>query len=270
MGLLDPTLDQIGPTPRNRLLGLLADAAAKADEYASAGPPGIKTPGAMISGLLGVPAIARTLDRMSYGLPVSQGAGLARQMLPDTKEAVLSVAPAVAKWPKQTAAVAAGLLGGGADAGAMKAATLFHGSRQPIDGLLKKSYGGVYLAENPAVAEGYAVGPDANVAKFNFDEKKLKVFDATNPKASRLLNRIEKEYDNATDYKSPHDGEYMPLSAWVKSGHLFDLGRKAQNEIMESLRAEGYDAVRYLDKSMMHDNSMSWVVFDPRHLSRLD
>lgn len=66
MGLLD----SISPTPRNRILGLLADATQGVNDFASK-PFGYDNPPArMLMGLLGVPSIATTLDRLSYGVPL--------------------------------------------------------------------------------------------------------------------------------------------------------------------------------------------------------
>jgi hypothetical protein len=88
------------------------------------------------------------------------------------------------------------------------------------------------------------------------------LFSKSTPDFDAVLDRVEKDYDNGTDYKDPDDGEYMPLRDWVRYGYLFKLGRHAQNEVMESLRAEGFDAVRYIDASPMTGDSESLVVFD--------
>jgi hypothetical protein len=144
-----------------------------------------------------------------------------------------------------------------------KPLVLYHGTTEEVD-TLAAPYGGLYLAEDPNVSTGYAFdssGTENYVHRVAV--KATRVFDATSPGAEQVLARIEEEYDNATDYRDPDDGEYLPLSAWVRSGQLHKLGRKAQNEVMESLRAEGYDAVRYLDASPMTGDSISVVVFDP-------
>ena len=68
MGLLDT----IAPTPRNRFLGLLADAAQGVSDFA-AKPFGYNNPpGEIVAGLLGVPDMAKTLDRLSYGDPLKR------------------------------------------------------------------------------------------------------------------------------------------------------------------------------------------------------
>jgi len=145
--------------------------------------------------------------------------------------------------------------------------TLYHGTISEYDGLPRDSYGGVYYAEKPQVADAYA-GPDGFVKKARLG--KAKIFDPSKPGSEKVLRRIESDYDNATDYKDPDDGAYMPLTDWVRSGYLFKLGRRAQNEVMESLKAEGYDAVRYKDASPMTGDSVSWVVLNPKVLHRTD
>lgn len=99
MSLLE---DEIKPTPRNYLLGLLADAAQKANETVSR-PAGYDNPPArMLMSLLGVPAIAQTLDRLSYGEPLTTGQGMTTKMRPEVTEALLSVAPGVGPAAKAT------------------------------------------------------------------------------------------------------------------------------------------------------------------------
>jgi len=254
---------QMRATPRNKLLGLLADYATQANEFATKNDPRYadkrqnQTLG-LLADAVSLGSIAKVLDRRSYGEPLTN-AGKANVPLlrPETADvammAPLSPRNALAAW---------GMVGGMADNGSMKAATLWRGTPEQFGGMPRKAFGGSYFSERPQVAEDYA-GPGGAVGKFFADESKLKVFDATSPKAQKVLKRIERDYDNATDYKDPATGEYMPLADWFKSGYLFNLGRKPQNEIMESLRAEGYDAVKYLDNSAMHDNNVSWVLFDP-------
>ena len=50
-------------------------------------------PGQMISEFLGIPATARTLERMGYGEPLTTGKGMTTKPRDDTMEALMSVAP---------------------------------------------------------------------------------------------------------------------------------------------------------------------------------
>lgn len=88
-------LDSIGPTPRNKLIGLLADGLQGAHDFAST-PFGYDNPPArMISGLLGVPSVAQTLDRMSYGDSLLSGSGMTTRVRPEVMDAAMAVAPLV-------------------------------------------------------------------------------------------------------------------------------------------------------------------------------
>jgi hypothetical protein len=49
----------------------------------------------MLSDFLGIPAIQRTLDRVAYGEPITQGKGMLTRLKPDTSEAAMAVAPLV-------------------------------------------------------------------------------------------------------------------------------------------------------------------------------
>jgi len=93
MGLLDT----IAPTPRNRFLGLLADAAQGVSDFA-ARPFGYDNPpGAIVASLLGVPAVANTLNEMSYGGALGTGSGMTWKPKADTLDAAMAVAPFIPK-----------------------------------------------------------------------------------------------------------------------------------------------------------------------------
>jgi hypothetical protein len=163
MGLLD----QMQPTPRNRMMGLLADALTAANDYANKPdktmPGGMANPPlSMLSGLLSLPSLATTAQRASYGAPLTN-AGQANVpfLKPETADALM-----MAPLSPRTALGAVGLAAGMGDAGAMRAATVWHGSPHKFDkfdaskigtGEGAQAYGhGLYVAENPKVAEQYA------------------------------------------------------------------------------------------------------------------
>ena len=80
--------DSMSATPRNQVLGYLADLAA-----ASYAPQRTQ----QMQGLaqfLSAPAISQTLDRLSYGEPLTTGAGMTTRIRPEALEAVMAVAPA--------------------------------------------------------------------------------------------------------------------------------------------------------------------------------
>jgi hypothetical protein len=145
---------------------------------------------------------------------------------------------------------------------------LYHGTGSDIS-KFKAPYGGIYLAIDPATSEQYAsqAGIDAKVYFLYVRAKKI--FSKETPNYKSVLKRIERDYDNKTDYCDPDDGEYIPLEEWFSNGYLFKLGRKVQNEVMECLSAEGYDAVRYTDSSAMTGDSESIVVFDGDNIKNI-
>ena len=82
--------DYIRPTPRNPFLGGLADLLE-----ASTSPERTQQMQGIMS-MLGVPAVASTLNRMSYGAPLTSGSGGlggTTRVLPDVLEAAMTVAP---------------------------------------------------------------------------------------------------------------------------------------------------------------------------------
>lgn len=108
-------------SPRNALMGYVADALGGINSYAQRKDPrmpgGLANPVAgLLSNALSVPAIATTADRMSYGAPLTN----ARQanvpwLKPETADALM-MAPVS---PRN--ALAAASMGMGADTGAMRA-----------------------------------------------------------------------------------------------------------------------------------------------------
>ena len=175
MGLLD----EAKPTPRNRFLGLLADAAQSADEYANA--PGAATGGkanpplAMLADLLGVGSVARTLDRLSYGEPITNYGKANVPLIPqDTAAAAMAAIPVAQGLGRGAVATAkfAGPKAAGmaedymARSGLLQPATVWHGSPHKFDrfdfganmgrGEGAQSYGhGGYLADAKEVASTY-------------------------------------------------------------------------------------------------------------------
>jgi len=79
--------DTIGPTPRNELLGYLADLAA------SSYSPQRTQQMQGVAKFLSAPAISQTLDRLSYGEPLTTGRGMTTRIRPEALEAGLAVAP---------------------------------------------------------------------------------------------------------------------------------------------------------------------------------
>ena len=158
---------QMRATPRNKLMGLLADSLGGVRDYANAPDPtmpgGLANPPlSMLSNLLSLPSLATTAQRASYGEPLTN-AGKANVpfLKPETADAMM-----MAPLSPRMALGALGLAGGMADTGAMRAATVWHGSPHKFDkfdaskigtGEGAQAYGhGLYLAGAPDVAGSYA------------------------------------------------------------------------------------------------------------------
>ena len=126
--LMQPRIDgTMQATPRNALLGYIADALNAANNYANKPNPAMpmgkaNPPLSLLANALGIGDLGATADNLSYGRNLTQGQGMARQMLPETQNALLTAGPLAAKFPKQAAAVTAGLLSGGGDMAAARAA----------------------------------------------------------------------------------------------------------------------------------------------------
>lgn len=176
--LADPQAE-MRPTPRRNLLaGWAADALNSLNAYAQRQDPTMpggmaNPPLAYAADLMSLPAIGRTLDRVSYGEPLTTGKGMTTQLRPDTVETAMAVAPVAAKFPRAVGGAALGLAGA-ADTGASKAAVYvgkqkiadnaYHGSGQKFDRFDLERLGtghadvgeAVWLADDYGHAAGYA------------------------------------------------------------------------------------------------------------------
>lgn len=87
--------EEIKPHPKYSWLDKASQGVQAAHDFVSA-PFGYENPpGEMVSKLLGVPAIAKTMENMAYGTPVTSGSGMTSNLRPETAEAALGVAPLV-------------------------------------------------------------------------------------------------------------------------------------------------------------------------------
>ena len=176
-------MDRMQATPRNAFVGGLAD-------FLAAGTSPQRTQ--QMRGLmefLQVPDIAQTLDRVSYGEPLTTGAGMTTKLRPEAENALMAAMGMIpAGRPAEAGAMALGRAGermaervvpqvmerGGLPAemlsamaqGTQSPATVFHGSPHRFTkfdsskigtGEGAQVYGhGLYLAESPDVASTYA------------------------------------------------------------------------------------------------------------------
>ena len=150
--------DYIRPTPRNPLLGLLSDALTGGVEWMRSPQRAQQMQG--LGGLLAETGIPATVERMSYGEPLTKGRGMTTRLRPEAEAALMTLAPEAV--PIGRAAMAGVRATKGLPVGA---ATVYHGSPyrfQRFDptkigsGEGAQAYGyGHYVAESPGVAKQY-------------------------------------------------------------------------------------------------------------------
>lgn len=83
--------DYIRPTPRNPILGLLADALTGSIAYMEDPRRTQQMQG--LGGLLSETGIAQTIDRLASGEPLTKGKGFATRMKPETAAAAMTLGP---------------------------------------------------------------------------------------------------------------------------------------------------------------------------------
>ena len=185
-------LAYIGPTPRNRFMGGIADLLAlgyKLPNMPRMGVPGldfVATNRNRLLDMLGVGDVQKTAETMSYGGRLGTGAGMTYRPLPETLGAAMAVAPMVAPAARMASegAMATGRfvapkVGQLAEqymvnTGGILPLDVYHGSphtfpptpKNPLGefdaskigtGEGNQSFGhGIYTAENPNVGKGYA------------------------------------------------------------------------------------------------------------------
>jgi hypothetical protein len=101
--------DELKPTPKYPLVEKLGKGVGAVHEFVSK-PFGFENPpGEIASELLGIPGVAKTLERVAYGDPLTSGAGVTTNLLPETTETLfagLGAAPLAVKTGKALAPTA--------------------------------------------------------------------------------------------------------------------------------------------------------------------
>lgn len=245
--------DRISATPRNRLLGRLADGVQSIADFADK-PFGYPNPPvSMLSDLVGIPAIARTLNAASYGDPLTNvGKANVPLLKRDTADAVLSLAGLT-----QPMTVATRLAGRGIETAGMAAertispgvtAVMQRGGlpAQLLSDLAQGTrsnaityHGGTYLpgdkikrvlytAEDPEMADTYV---DMYKDRFG-GAPSLKTLDhgAKNPAPPALIDQLAKVHGIDNSYYSP--------------ASVFDINLHDERNVIgliNDLMSRGYD-----------------------------
>jgi len=230
--------DFIGATPRNKILGALADAVQGVSDFAGKPFGYDNPPGKALSGLLGLPAVANTVNQLSYGGSLGTGSGMTWKPKEDTMDAAMIAAPMVkpmgilAKKSAEFAAPKAAQMAENylVNTGGILPATVWHGSPHKFDkfdsskigtGEGAQAYGhGLYLAESPDVAKQYQkeLATNVNVNGKPFYDGKGKQLSSTGNQDvdDYILSNhgdIDAAIKNATDYE---DNNVLPLLQALK------------------------------------------------------
>jgi hypothetical protein len=207
--------DYIRPTPRNPILGLLADAMMGGLSYME--DPRRTQQMRGVGGLLSDTGLAQTVERLAYGEPLTKGTGFATRMKPETANAVMALAPEAV--PIGRAAMAGVRATKGLPVGA---GIVYHGSPYRFNrfdptkigsGEGAQAYGyGHYVAESPQVAKGYqsATSKDKFITSSGFfDPSQL---EHLNVRAAARRGDIDSAIEMARKYGVP-DADYPETAA---------------------------------------------------------
>jgi len=257
--------DQVRATPRSAPLGALADLLAKS--YSPERTQQMQG----VAKFLDMPAISETLNRLSYGEPLTTGAGGlggTTRFRPEVLDAVMAVAPSAGALGKLAGqgALAAGRAGarlaeravpkimerGGVGAemlqgmsrGTVSPMVVYQGSPHKFDrfdaskigtGEGAQAYGhGIYTAENPGIAQGYAdrLGGgqfgSTSAAKGSIADRLSAMFDndgSNFSKGSRDISTIAKNLAEKTkvDANGLVHHQFKDGSEWIGSESGWDV-----------------------------------------------
>ena len=245
----------IGPMPRNEYLGALADFLA--GSYSAERTQQMQG----ISKFLGVPAVSQTLDRLSYGEPLTTGAGGlggTTRIRPEVLEAALTVAPLAqpvtmaslqaARLARQAAFATGRTLGPTAARNEAGAFNLYHGGElvktpnPDKQGLFTDGVPGVSFTPNIVEAARYA---KHNMGSINaIDASGLKIYQGGN----KSLDAAYKAGDFSAIKKAGFDGlKFQNSSEYVlfDPEKVFSLPRKVAEQNVN--RKVGGDMRQFLD-----------------------
>lgn len=255
--------DYIRPTPRNPFLGGLADLLE-----ASTSPERTQQMQGIMS-MLGVPAVASTLNRMSYGAPLTSGAGGlggTTRVLPDVLEAAMTVAPmapAAGQLAKATAKTIAPTAAGMAEGylqrqGLMPSITAYHAG--------PNLFNRFDVSRAPSTGSAYTQGAYAAASRREAQEKYLP---RTGPDYEEKVMGLYKSAEKNKDYESMEVLESAMLSQlpsemrqnFIKSGEYSPEFAKKAEGIINKLEKLPRDS--YLYKLDIADEALpNYMLFD--------
>lgn len=271
----NPTQDFLRATPRNPVLGYLSDLAASS--YAPQRTQQMQG----IAQFLGIPAISQTLDRLSYGEPLTTGSGGiggTSRLRPETIEAALAISPFLPKGIKMTEGLPVGAsiknvgktdLVTGLPLNSDGTVTLFHHTNKTAAEQIAKSgrlksagEPSVYLTTEKATTTGYgdvAVPVRVKPSLLNLDDEFPSgrmdfSIDTGKPKGSVPVI-VEKQSFQAPQ-QAALDLAQQRAALPIEQG---GLGLPATNTAADRAKAMGFD-----DKTWYHGTNADITKFDPK------
>lgn len=226
--------DYIRPTPRNPILGLLADAMMGGLAYME--DPRRTQQMRGVGGLLSDTGIAQTVERLAYGEPLTKGKGFATKMKPETAAAAMTLAPEAV--PIGRAAMAAARATKGLPVGN---AIVYHGSPYRFNrfdptkigsGEGAQAYGyGHYVAEAPGVAKEYREKLSKSVT---VDGQKLTSIPSDSPMAEAQNMVVRAIQDGMTPQQAiAHTKKY-----WMDAADEMVALKQSHPELAERIDSE--------------------------------
>lgn len=257
-GLLD-SLPSIQPTPRqNKVLGLLADALYKADAFARK-PFGYDNPPVQMAlDAVGAPGLLRTIDRLSYGEPLTTGKGQTTRLRDDTVDALgfvpLSprtaaavVSGGLSHAPGVSQAIFAGVKANTSDKAALKAARAMEAKGADPRAIWSET--------------GWFKGGDG-LWRFEIDDSKAaNLF--TRPSMEEMRDINGGKFITGRDFMQSHwntkEAERMRIRASMESGSLGDDAITAGRSLSHPELMKAYPDVAsiptFIDNSMPIGNA---------------
>ena len=246
--------DEMAPRPKHPWLDKASQGVQAAHDFISA-PFGYGNPaGEMVSNLLGVPAVAKTMENMAYGTPLTSGSGMTSNLRPETAEAALAAAPLVGpvmKYGAKAAKAAAPTVAEMAAELAEKGGAPLRQFAVPNEGKLsKEEYSRMmrekYAADNAAKAAKKEAAPVSQEVKAPADN--LGFYSGVEKAALNLRRKVGTGDDFIADLmKNPGINESriseMGLDALkgktnVTADEVRQLASKNKPQLSESVRVE--------------------------------
>jgi hypothetical protein len=259
--------DYIRPTPRNPLLGLLSDALTGGVEWMRSPQRAQQMQG--LGGLLAETGIPATVERMSYGEPLTKGRGMTTRLRPEAEAALMTLAPeAVPIGRAAMAGVRAtkGLPVGASIINKPSPFSVYHGSKDIFDEF--KPGMGVTAKHIYTTPEGFqqdAAKYGSVMYRAEASPKKMIDFSSEGQLDKSTIAALKKAAKDAGIIDKYHTFDDFMQN--VMEGQLYQAygGQRTQNALLDELLSR-FDAVKMPDATSGGGLSKSVVFGDTTKL----